>query len=58
MLQNPTEWMIRVLAHSGAYFSARRRDLRFGTTENNQQVLPLAPTTKEEETTLQEVQLQ
>jgi len=46
MLQNPTEWMIRVLAHSGAYFSARRRDLRFGTTENNQQV-PLAPTTKE-----------
>ena len=46
MLQNPTEWMIRVLAHSGAYFSARRRDLRFGTTENNQQV-PLAPTMKE-----------
>lgn len=35
--------MIRVLAHSGAYFSARRRDLRFGTTENNQKK-PLALT--------------
>ncbi|CAO2189974.1 unnamed protein product [Urochloa humidicola] len=43
--QNPTEWMIRVLAHSGAYFSARRRDLKFGTAQNNQAV-PLALTTE------------
>ncbi|XP_022683603.1 ankyrin repeat-containing protein At2g01680 [Setaria italica] len=35
--ENPTEWMIRVLAHSGAYFSARRRDLKFGVTQNDQE---------------------
>ncbi|CAL5009775.1 unnamed protein product [Urochloa decumbens] len=35
--QNPTEWMIRVLAHSGAYFSARRRDLKFGAAQNDQE---------------------
>ncbi|CAO2210283.1 unnamed protein product [Urochloa humidicola] len=35
--QNPTEWMIRVLAHSGAYFSARRRDLKFGVTRNGEE---------------------
>jgi hypothetical protein len=40
-LQNPTEWMIRVLAHSGAYFTARRRDLAFGIDQNNQEPLAL-----------------
>lgn len=29
--------MIRVLAHSGAYFSARRRDLNFEITQNHQE---------------------
>ncbi|KAJ1267069.1 hypothetical protein BS78_07G027600 [Paspalum vaginatum] len=41
-LQNPTEWMIRVLAYSGAYFTARRRDLKFGMAPRRNQE-PSAP---------------
>ncbi|BAH94507.1 Os09g0328600 [Oryza sativa Japonica Group] len=36
--QNPTEWMVRVLAHSGAVFSPRRRDelIRGGSSQEQE----------------------
>ncbi|TVU42642.1 hypothetical protein EJB05_09061, partial [Eragrostis curvula] len=36
LLQNPTEWMIRTLAHSGAHFSARRRGSTSRTVKKHQ----------------------
>lgn len=45
-LQNPTEWMVRVLAHSGAYFSAGRRDMKYQITQKDQRADDPAPSTE------------
>lgn len=46
-MQNPTEWMVRVLAHSGAYFGAHRRDMKYGIiTQKDQRADHIAPSTE------------